>query len=164
VAHKGAAVSGDTKMHQHTSNSGGDSVSSSQVNSACPLLRCVLHAVLQPGFYATAMEQQTISATRVCPQRFFCPGGPATAAWDASNPNSEQSGIKECPAGQWTKEPGATTVEQCCEWTKGPAAHLSTGSLAATGTTWLSSSETDHQACFCAELCTSLSPQSCCTC
>lgn len=43
-------------------------------------------SVLLRSSYAVAMDGSAIKSTRVCPQRFVCPGGSATAAFDPHSP------------------------------------------------------------------------------
>lgn len=75
---------------------------------------------LLPGRYATAMDGTTITATQICPQKYFCPGGyPSTTLFNTTDPGAlnatEESTIIVCPEGTWTQELGSTDVEQCCE-------------------------------------------------
>lgn len=77
-------------------------------------------AALLPGFYAAALSGDgAITAAAQCPQRYVCPGGRPTSAFSPADPTitllAADSTIQLCPDGTWTKEPGATSVEQCCE-------------------------------------------------
>lgn len=55
-----------------------------------------------------------------CPQNFYCPGGRVTAVMDVLNPEDGMQ-IKPCAVGNitglWTQNVGATSVDECSEWT-----------------------------------------------
>jgi len=88
----------------------------------CVLLLLLCNAVLKPGFYAVAISVpgRAITAAAVCPQGFVCPGDTLpVAAFDVNNPtalSATEPSIQACPDALWTKEPGATSPNQCCKW------------------------------------------------
>lgn len=75
-------------------------------------------AVLFPGMYAAAMNGTAVTATKRCPQRYYCPGGVPQAVFDPANPaalSAADPSIKACPDGTYTQGLQAASVEECCE-------------------------------------------------
>lgn len=77
------------------------------------------NAVLRPGHYALEISPEgTITKTQICPQKYFCPGGPVTSVFDPQHPEAwppNEGSIKPCPSGMWTVGVGSAVVQQCCE-------------------------------------------------
>ena len=71
--------------------------------------------LLLPTFYAATIDGSgIITATKKCPQKYYCEGGAPTAAFDPASPATDAT-IKLCAAGTWTQELGASSADQCSE-------------------------------------------------
>jgi len=73
------------------------------------------------GRYATAITAPIVTATQICPQKYYCPGGTPyaaiTSATDFANINNTlETTIYPCVSGLWTQELGSISSEQCCKW------------------------------------------------
>jgi hypothetical protein len=81
----------------------------SQSEAAC--------SVVLPGSYPASMENGIIKSTARCPQRFYCPGGPATAPFDPRTPSATATTtVVQCPSDLWTVDVGASRAEQCSKF------------------------------------------------
>jgi hypothetical protein len=70
--------------------------------------------VVLPTFYPSARSQLGIvTETQLCPQKYFCPGGKATAAFDPELPGLDGTTMMLCKFGLWTQEIGASSADQC---------------------------------------------------
>lgn len=72
--------------------------------------------VLLPTFFAKTIDggDNAITETQKCPQKFYCTGGVATAAWDTAAPAViTGTQVNPCPNGLWTETFGASAPEQC---------------------------------------------------
>jgi hypothetical protein len=71
---------------------------------------------LLPSFYAKAIVDGVINATAACPQKFYCPGGQATAQFDPNQPDLlNGTSVVACGHGLWTQGLGAVADTECCE-------------------------------------------------
>jgi len=75
-------------------------------------------SILLRSYYAESMEGTAITSTKKCPQKFVCPGGEASAAFDPAYP-AEVSGttVVPCPDGTFTENLGAYSTSECSECT-----------------------------------------------
>lgn len=81
-----------------------------------PLHLCC--AVVLPGFYAATMSGAVVRATRVCPQKYWCPGGTPRAPFDPTNPGGldpAELTIRGCSNGMFTQATGAQALTNCSE-------------------------------------------------
>lgn len=95
----------------------------------------LLVAETLPGYEAYRDGSGSRKA-RLCPQKYYCPGNVDVAS-------EEIRGSSPCPGGKWTRELGARSIDQCCEYSGSelnqwclPAAHsaaLSGASLGMSG-------------------------------
>lgn len=78
-------------------------------------------AVLLPGFYVAEISTAgAVRRTASCPQKYYCSGGVATAAFDPLNPAAlpaTEATIKLCANGTWTIGLGSTSAAQCRKYT-----------------------------------------------
>jgi len=87
--------------------------------ASLPLASVAAMAELKAGYQAVSFSASgAISGTATCPQSFVCPGGVATQAGLGKRRlvQAVNATIIPCPDGTWTKLPGATNLEQCCEY------------------------------------------------
>jgi hypothetical protein len=77
--------------------------------------------VLLPTFYAATLSTDNIvKATKKCPQKYFCPGGNPTAAFQPSAPTTlAGTTVVQCADGTWTENIGASSADQCSEYHQG---------------------------------------------
>jgi hypothetical protein len=70
------------------------------------------------GYYAAAMTGKVITATKPCPQKYYCTGGTPTGVFTPATPNPDATNgtIFKCPKGTWTQDVASTALEQCSEF------------------------------------------------
>lgn len=77
-------------------------------------------AELVAGYHAISFSTTgAINATAICPQSYVCPGGVVSQAELGMRRLAQaatSATIVPCPDGLWTQLPGATSMEQCCEF------------------------------------------------
>lgn len=80
---------------------------------------CLARAVLLPGHFALELSPAGgIRRAQACPQRYWCPGGSPSSAFDPSRPEAlpaNETTIRLCVNGTWTMSLGATAAESCSE-------------------------------------------------
>ncbi len=70
-----------------------------------------------PTYFPLTMDGVTVNATQKCIQKFYCPGGSATAVFTPANPNpSTANTVQQCQYGMWTEGTGASSADQCSEY------------------------------------------------
>lgn len=71
---------------------------------------------LLPSYYASGIDvtDNEITATKKCPQKYYCPGGPATAVFVTSPLGSTtNTGANLCLNELWTEKFGAISPNEC---------------------------------------------------
>lgn len=72
--------------------------------------------ILLPTFAPALVVDGIVKSTRLCPQKYLCPGGQATKAFDPSQPsNLNGTSMTLCADGTWTAELGASYPSECCK-------------------------------------------------
>lgn len=70
--------------------------------------------LLRTYYAKTVNVSGAITATRACPQKFVCPGGQATAAFDPTQPAvTAGTTVLQCPDGTYTERTGASSEKAC---------------------------------------------------
>lgn len=70
--------------------------------------------VVLPTFYPAAVSPlKVVTDTQPCPQKYYCPGGKATTAFDPELPSLDGTTMVLCKFGVWTQEIGASSADQC---------------------------------------------------
>jgi len=73
-------------------------------------------SILLRSYYAETMDGTTIASTKKCPQKFVCPGGEASAAFDPADPDAVSgTTVLPCPDGTFTENLGAYSSSECSE-------------------------------------------------
>ena len=83
--------------------------------------------VLLPTFYAATLSTDNIvKATKKCPQKYYCPGGNPTAAFQPSAPTTlAGTTVVQCADATWTENIGASSADQCSEYRNAAVRHTS---------------------------------------
>lgn len=73
--------------------------------------------IVLPTFAPTSIVGGVIKSTIKCPQKYYCPGGVPTAAFNMAAPNNTTgTTVVLCPSETWTMDLGSSAADQCCEW------------------------------------------------
>jgi hypothetical protein len=70
--------------------------------------------VVLPTYYPAEVTNGVVTAAHACPQKYVCPGGNVTAAFNTSTPDVVTgTTMLKCPDGAWTQTTGASGLNQC---------------------------------------------------
>jgi hypothetical protein len=71
-------------------------------------------SVVLPSYYPAEVTDGAVTSAHLCPQKYVCPGGGVTAAFNSSSPDVlTGTTMLKCPDGTWTQTTGASGLNQC---------------------------------------------------